>query len=114
MSQEKNEKSISHSGSRYPESTTIASSENRILNPDIELAVRFKLRQNIKNALSGALALFRIAPESTFNLRARTLQITQLINLPRLNNPTLIRLAVVPFRVDPVEIPIILGIDLLM
>jgi hypothetical protein len=31
---------------RYPESTTIASSEYRILNPDIELAVRFKLRQN--------------------------------------------------------------------
>ena len=75
---------------RYPESTTIASSENRILNPDIELAVRFKLRQNKYNALSGALALFRIAPESTFYLGARTLQITQFINLPRLNNPTLI------------------------
>jgi hypothetical protein len=37
-----------HTGtSHYPESTTIASPENRILNPDIELAVRFKLRQNI-------------------------------------------------------------------
>ena len=37
-----------HTGmSGYPESTTIASSENRILNPDIEPAVRFKLRQNI-------------------------------------------------------------------
>jgi len=36
-----------HAGTpRYPESTTIASSENRILNPDIELAVRFNLRQN--------------------------------------------------------------------
>ena len=32
---------------RYPESTAVASSENRILNPDIEQAVRFKLRQDI-------------------------------------------------------------------
>ena len=58
--------------------------------------------------------MFRIAPESTFYLRAGTLQITQFINPPRFNNPTLIRLAIVPFRVDSVEIPIILGIDLLM
>ena len=37
-----------HTGTpRYPESTTIASSENRVFNPDIELAVWFKLRQNI-------------------------------------------------------------------
>ena len=58
--------------------------------------------------------MFRIAPESTYYLGARTLQITQFINLPGLNNPTLIRLAIVPFRIDPVEIPIILDIDLLM
>ena len=48
------------------------------------------------------------------DLGTRTFRITQFINLPWLNNPPLIRLAVVPFRVDPVEIPIILGIDLLM
>ena len=29
------------------ESATVASSENRILNPNIELTVRFKLRQDI-------------------------------------------------------------------
>ena len=58
--------------------------------------------------------MVRIAPESTFYLRARALQITQFINLPRLNNPTLIRLAIVPFRENSVEIPVILGIDLLM
>jgi hypothetical protein len=33
--------------SRYPEGTTVASPENRILNLDIELAVWFKLRQDI-------------------------------------------------------------------
>ena len=58
--------------------------------------------------------MFRITPKSTFYLRARTFQITQFINLPRLNNPALIRLVIVPFRVDSVEIPIILGIYLLM
>jgi len=31
----------------YYESTAVASPENRILNPNIELAVRFKLRQDI-------------------------------------------------------------------
>lgn len=31
----------------YLESTTITSSYNRILNLDIKLAIRFKLRQNI-------------------------------------------------------------------
>ena len=31
----------------YLECTAVASPENRILNPDIELAVRFKLRQDI-------------------------------------------------------------------
>ena len=31
----------------YVECTAVASSENRILNPNIELAVRFKLRQDI-------------------------------------------------------------------
>jgi hypothetical protein len=33
--------------SRYPEGTAVASPENRILNPNIEMAVWFKLRQNI-------------------------------------------------------------------
>ena len=61
--------------------------------------------------LSLLQALFWIAPESTFYLRTRTFRITQFINLPWLNNPTLIRLAIVPFRVDPVEIPILLGLD---
>ena len=104
-----------HTGTpRYPEVPTVASSENRILDPDIEPAVRFKLRQNIKNALSRTLALLRIAPEPTFYLGARTFQITQLINLPRLNHPTLIRPAIISLRVDPVEIPVILGVYLLM
>ena len=31
----------------YSESTAVASPKNRILNPNIELAVRFKLRQDI-------------------------------------------------------------------
>ena len=31
----------------YPECTAVASPENRILNPNLEMAVRFKLRQDI-------------------------------------------------------------------
>jgi hypothetical protein len=64
--------------------------------------------------LPGTLALLRIAPEPALHLGAGTFLITQFINLPRLNHPALIRLTVVPFRVDPVEIPSILGIYLLM
>ena len=52
--------------------------------------------------------------QPTFNFRARTFQITQFINLSWLNHPTRIGLAVVPFRIDSVKIPIILGIYLLM
>ena len=52
--------------------------------------------------------------QPTFNFRARTFQITQFINLSWLNHPTLIGLAVVPFRIDSVKIPFILGIYLLM
>ena len=55
-----------------------------------------------------------MAPETTFHLGAGTFQITQLVNLPRLNYSALIRLAIVPFRVNPVEIPTILGIYLPM
>ena len=58
--------------------------------------------------------MLQIAPEPALYLGAGTFQITQFINLPRLNHPTLIRLAIVSFRVNPVEIPIILGIYLLM
>ena len=58
--------------------------------------------------------MLRIAPEPALHLGAGTFQITQFVNLPRLNHPALIRLAIVPFRVDPVEIPIILGINLPM
>ena len=52
--------------------------------------------------------------QPTFNFRARTFQITQFINLSCYNHPTRIGLAVVPFRIDPVKIPFILGIYLLM
>ena len=52
--------------------------------------------------------------QPTFNFWARTFQITQLINLSWLNHPTRIGLAVVSFRIDPVKIPFILGIYLLM
>ena len=52
--------------------------------------------------------------QPTFNLRARAFQITQFIYFPWLNHPTRIGLAVVPFRIDPVKIPFILGIYLLM
>jgi len=31
----------------YSESTAVASPENRILNPNFELAIRFQLRQDI-------------------------------------------------------------------
>jgi hypothetical protein len=58
--------------------------------------------------------LLRIGPEPTLHLGAGTFQITQFINLPRLDHPALIRLAIVAFRVNPVEIPIILGIYSLM
>nr|CAI9744662.1 hypothetical protein [uncultured bacterium] len=64
--------------------------------------------------MPGTLALLRVAPEPALHLGAGTFQITQLVDLPRFNHPTLIRLAVVPFRVNPVEVPIILGIYLLM
>ena len=94
----------------YSEGATVTPPENRILNPDIEPAVRFELRENIKNALSVTLALLRITPEPTFHLGAGTFQITQFINPPRLNHPALVRLAIVPFRVDSVEISIILGV----
>ena len=50
----------------------------------------------------------------TFHFRARTFQITQFINLSWLNHPARIGLVVVPFRIDPVKIPIILDIYLLM
>lgn len=33
--------------SRYPEGATVAPPKNRFLNPDIKLAFRFKLRENI-------------------------------------------------------------------
>ena len=36
----------------YEECTAIASPKNCILNPNLEMAVRFKLRQDIYNALS--------------------------------------------------------------
>jgi hypothetical protein len=64
--------------------------------------------------LPGTLALLRIAPEPALHLGAGTFQITQFIKLPRLNHPALIRLAIVSFRVNSVEIPTILGINLLM
>ena len=100
--------------SYYSESATFASPEYRVLNPDIEPTVRFKLRKDEQYALPGAFALLRIAPEPTFHLGAGTIQITQFVNLPRFNHPTLIRLAVVTFRVDPVEISVIFDIYLLM
>ena len=58
--------------------------------------------------------MLRMVSQPTFNFRARTFQITQFIYLPWLNHPTRIELAVVPFRIDPVKIPFILGIYLLM
>jgi hypothetical protein len=64
--------------------------------------------------LLGTLALLRIAPKTALHLGAGTFQITQFVNLPRFNHPALIRLAIVSFRVNPVEIPIILGIYLPM
>jgi hypothetical protein len=64
--------------------------------------------------LPGTLALLRIASEPALHLGAGTIQKTQFINLPRLNHPALIRLAIVSVRVNPVEIPVILGVYLLM
>ena len=58
--------------------------------------------------------MLRIAPEPTLHLGAGTFQITQFINLSRLNHPALIRLAIVSLQVNPIEIPTILGINLLM
>ena len=98
----------------YPENTTFASTEYRILDLDIEPTVRFKLRKDEQYALPGAFALLRIAPEPTFHLGARTFRITQFIYLPWLDHPASIRLVVLPFRIDSVKITIILGIYLLM
>ena len=99
---------------RYPECATVAPSKNRILNPDIELAVRFKLRENKKDALSRTFALLWIASQTTFYLWARTLQITQFIFLPRFDHFTHIGGIIVRFGIDSVKITIILGIYLLM
>jgi hypothetical protein len=55
-----------------------------------------------------------MVPEPALHLGTGAFQITQFINLPRLNHPALIRLAIVSFRVNPVEIPAIPGMDFLM
>ena len=123
--------------SRYPEGAAVAPPKNGILNPDIELAFRLKLRENKYNALSRTLhsvtllhlgranefvlrstyatfALLWIVPEATFYLWARTLQITQFIFFPGFDHLTHIGGAVVRFGIDSVKIPIILSIYLLV
>jgi len=54
----------------YPKGAAVTTPEYGIHNPDLELAVRFKLGENVENTLAGALALLGIGAESTLYLGA--------------------------------------------
>ena len=56
--------------SGYTEGAAVSPSEYGVHNPDLELAVRFKLGENVENTLAGALALLGIGAESTLYLGA--------------------------------------------
>ena len=98
----------------YPEGAPITTSKYGVHNPDLEPAVQFKLGENVKNTLTGALALLGIGAESTFYLGTRAFQITEFIFQAWRDDPALIGTAVVSFGVNPVKIAVILGVDLLV
>lgn len=98
----------------YPKGAAVTTSEYSVHNPDLELAVRLKLGENVENTLTGALALLGIGAESTFYLGTRAFQITEFIFQAWRDDPALIGTAVVTLRKDPVKIAVILGIYLLV
>ncbi len=98
----------------YPKGAAVTTSEYGVHNPDLEPAVRFKLGENVKNTLTGALALLGIGAESTFYLGTRTFQITEFIFQAWRDDPALIGTAVVSFGIYLVKIAVILGIYLLV
>lgn len=98
----------------YSECAAVSPSEYGVHNPDLELAGRLELGENIENTLTGALALLGIGAKSTLYLGTRTFQITEFIFQTGRDDPALIGTAVVTLRKDPVKIAVILGVDLLV
>ena len=98
----------------YPKGAAVTTSEYGVHNPDLELAGWFKLGENVKNTLTGALALLGIGAEPTLYLGTRAFQITEFIFQAGRDDPALIGTAVVSFGVNPVKIAVILGVDLLV